>query len=172
MNDRDRIIKRKLLQGFPNESRKWLENFTDNNIPLSRFVEHVKGEKTILLKSRVEVDSTSKSLSQPQNEGESSVRGAGAKSLESSLSELTEKVDKLQKVVRRTPDPKVNGGGEWACQYCRSNDHLLRECWRKPPWGHCFNCRRFGCMRGRLSCLGRVVGARAPTPTPTLPPKG
>lgn len=65
--DRDRIIKKKLLQGFPRKSREWLENIMDSNIPLSRFVEHVEIERTIFLKSGVKVDAKPNPSSQPMS---------------------------------------------------------------------------------------------------------
>ena len=49
MPDRDRLLKRKLLQGFPRNSRDLLEAFMDDNIPLNKLIGHVKNERLLLL---------------------------------------------------------------------------------------------------------------------------
>lgn len=96
----------------------------DSNIPLGRFLEHDEGERAILFKSRVNVDVVpsprGQPVSKPINQAECKLQCSVSKFLEDSITELTERIDKLQGEVTRSPNQRSNGGTLWTCQYCRS----------------------------------------------------
>lgn len=55
--DRDRLLKRKLLQEFPRSSIDLPEAFMDDSILLNKFLEHVENKRTILLNTSASVNS-------------------------------------------------------------------------------------------------------------------
>ena len=153
--NRDRTIKRKLWHGLPRESREKLEGFLEEGYPLNKFLERLEHERQILEAQRCDQVNMV-----PRENKKSSQEGAEApaKSKSSELEELRESIQQLKAQVApgrretsRYHDPQPRG----YCEYCRSNTHQLRECWRKPPRGHCFDCRRPGCYRGEKNCPAR-----------------
>ena len=72
------------------------------------------------------------------------------------VSELTTTLTQMQKKPKYIPNQeKTNNSSEKYCAYCVSKSHNLTDCWRRPPPGHCFDCRRYGCRRGNRNCPGR-----------------
>lgn len=94
--DRDRLLKIKLLQGFPRGSRDLLKVFLDDNIPLNQFLGHVENERTMLLKTQVAVNSVPFSLTKTggssQNLGDAQSETSVSMKSEDSLAELTNRL--------------------------------------------------------------------------------
>lgn len=172
--DRDRLLKRKLLQGFPRSSRDLLEAFMDDNIPLNKFLGHVENERVILMKTHASVNSVPsppvEDIPRPPSCGisQSSIKlqsdtSTSTKS-ENSLSEITARLDKLQKHISRSSASRTLSSPRKFCAFCQTETHFLRDCWRKPGKGHCFDCLRYGCRRGDPTCPGKA--SRTPVARP------
>ncbi len=162
--DRDRLLKRKLLQGFPRNSRDSLEAFMDDNIPLNKFVAHVENERLLLLnrpsvntipvKSRPEgLPNQARQESPSLSVNPSSVPTSACESGDS-LAALNAKLQQLQQQISQLNSANIPYQVREYCAFCRSTSHSLPSCWRKPPRNHCFDCRREGCRRGHSSCPG------------------
>lgn len=174
--DRDRLLKRKLLQGFPKNSRDLLEAFMDDNIPLNKFIGHVENERVMLLNAHASVNSIPSSpvpvkdtpsplsRSGSQNSVNSQTTTSKSTKSEDSLAEITAKLDQLQKQISRAPASKTLVPPRKFCAFCQTETHFLKDCWRKPERGHCFDCLKFGCRRGSPACPGKA--ARTPVARP------
>ena len=165
--NRDKTIKRKLWQGLTQESKNRLEGFLDEDYPLKRFIDRVEHERLWLEAThtpsigRVKPEER---MTQPKgetnpvihNHSPNTLSKPNATSSESSevdelkrqIKDLTEHVGKLQTTSSQSPTERY-------CSHCRSYTHSLKECWRKPARGSCFDCRRYGCWRGNKNCPGK-----------------
>lgn len=161
-------MKRKLWQGLTQEAKVKLEFLED--YPLNKFIDRVEHERQRLeakhASSHYRVRNertmpTSASQTQPENrpiltmsfkkkKKATSSESADVEHLKRQIRDLTEQVGQLQ-TPNRQPRP------EKYCSYCRSHTHALRECWRKPIRGTCFDCKRYGCWRGNKNCPGQPV---------------
>ncbi len=165
--NRDKTIKRKLWQGLPQEAKARLEGFLDEDYPLGKFVDRVEHERQWLEAThtptlgRVKPDKKNyppKQDPQPEahNVSPDELSKSSVTSRESSevdeikkqLKDLTEQLGKLQTSPRQPQNERY-------CSHCRSHTHNLRECWRKPTRGSCFDCRQYGCWRGNKTCPGK-----------------
>ena len=162
---RDRTIKRKLWHGLPRESREKLEGFLEEEYPLNKFLERLEHERQIL-----EAQKPNQVYRIPKEDQESRQGAeAPAKPKPSEVEELKESVKQLKLQMasgRHEESGRQDTPARVYCEYCRSDTHQLRECWRKPPRGCCFDCRRPGCYRGERDCPAR--GRRVP---PEQPPR-
>ena len=158
---RDQTIKRKLWHGLPKEAKERIEGFLDEEYPLRQFIERIEHERreleratTLQVKSAPEGKETGINKTNKPQEPEIS---------QSEVDELKRQVRELKAQLATTPSKPSNISRSPAkyCAYCRSNSHTLADCWRKPPLGHCFDCRRPGCRRGSQGCPGR--GYQPPT---------
>ncbi len=61
------------------------------------------------------------------------------------IKDLTEQIGKLQ----TSPGQPHK---ERCCSHCHSRSHNLKECWRRPSRGSCYDCRQYGCWRGNKHC--------------------
>ncbi|KAG0725570.1 hypothetical protein GWK47_038388 [Chionoecetes opilio] len=167
--DRDKTIKRKLWYGLPIASREKLEGFLDEGYPLKKFLDRIEHERQILEDrptQRINMIPT------PRGEGKGNGRG-GDKHTRSSPPETIQdeveglkqqiqelKVSLAQAKLEKSPSHASSSRRETFtkkyCAYCQSPTHNLPECWRKPPPGHCFDCRKPGCRRGDRNCPGRA----------------
>ena len=68
--------------------------------------------------------------------------------LKQQIKSLTEQVRRL----RNSPSPPQTAK---YCSHCQTHSHTLKECWRKPARGSCFDCRQHGCWRGNKDCPGK-----------------
>lgn len=97
--DRDRLLKRKLLQGFRRDSRDFLETSMDDNIPLNKFLRHVESKRAIFLTTQMAVNSVPSPI---MTVGKSPSTGVGQSGVssptpsEERIAELTATVEKLQ----------------------------------------------------------------------------
>lgn len=81
--------------------------------------------------------------------------------VEEALSKITANLDQLEQrmnrnTITRTPSPRK------FCAFCQTDTLFMRECWRKPEKGHCFDCLKYGCKRGNPNCprkVARTMGA-------------
>ena len=165
--NRDKIIKRKLWQGLTSEAKVKLEGFLDEDYPLDKFVDRVEHERQWLeatqtsILNRIKPEGRNYShhennspINQSVNPGNSpqpnatSSESPDLNELSRQIKELTEKVEKLQASPRQTRN-------EQYCSFCRTSTHQLKDCWRKPPRGFCFDCQRQGCWRGKSNCPGQ-----------------
>ncbi|RUM27881.1 MAG: hypothetical protein DSY42_09270 [Aquifex sp.] len=182
--NRDKSIKRKLWHGLPQESKERLEAFLDEDYPLHKFIDRVEHERQMLevkhtptlhrvkgdkykgnpqIAEREQSGATSWCAQYPPLTEEIVMQPTTSKEqkvtpdckdekdwLQRQISELREQVKRL--TPRETggqPSPNVY------CPHCRSSSHSLRECWSKPSYGACFDCRRQGCWRGNKNCPGK-----------------
>lgn len=174
--DRDRLLKRKLLQGFPRNSRDNLEAFMDDNIPLNKFLGHVENERVLLLNTRASVNSVPNSTGKevvsasrgerishnfPQTQVNSQSGKTHVNLPDDNLSHMNTRLDQLQHVNQSYTNSPV---ARKYCHFCRAGSHSLRDCWRKPERGQCFDCFRYGCRRGNPSCPGRIARTNGTTP--------
>lgn len=175
--NRDKLLKRKLLQGFPRNSRDVLEAFMDDNITLGKFLGHVESERAMLLKHHSSVNAVPRSSvedhppSSSRRESQGSVRPKSAMSTstdsDNKLSELTARLDQLQRQMYQSSVARAPSAPRKFCAFCQTDTHFLRDCWRKPERGQCFDCLRHGCHRGNPSCPGKA--ARPPPSRSTNP---
>ena len=163
--NRDTLIKKKLVQGFPRQSRDALEVFVDESITLKSFLNHVEHERVVLMRTRVNLDSYPDSVARsvegpgciPAVAGSSvsavgeSSQVSGQKSTE--LSEIGSALKNIQNQLAKTPQnrPRVN---RQYCAFCRNASHSLRDCRKKPGPGRCWDCLKYGCRRGNPACPG------------------
>ncbi|KAK4324227.1 hypothetical protein Pmani_005067 [Petrolisthes manimaculis] len=115
----------------------------------------------MLLKTQVAVNSVPSSLtrtgSSSQNLGDEQSEVSVSTKSEDSLAELRDKLDKLQQQVRQPFAPRSGPTPPKYCAFCQTETYFLKDCWRKPPRGHCFECLRFGCRRGNPTCPGTAA---------------
>lgn len=183
--DRDRLLKRKLLQGFPRSSRDLLEAFMDDKIPLNKFLGHVENERVMLMKTHAAVNAVPSSpvgniprpLSSSSSQSSVSLQSDPSTSIKpkDDLSEITAKLDQLQKQISQSSALRTRSSPRKFCAFCQTESHFLKDCWRKPEKGRCFDCLRYGCRRGIPTCPGKAartpvtrpndVGKTTPSPT-------
>lgn len=172
--DRDKLLKRKLLQGFPKSSKDLLETFMDDNIPLNKFLGHVENERILLMQKHASVNSvpnhpgedTSRSCSRSNSQSLASIQSdISSPQSENNLSKIAAKLDQLQQQISRSCVSKAPSSPRKFCAFCQTETHSLRDCWRKQERGHCFDCRRYGCRRGNPTCPGKTPR------TPSVPQK-
>ena len=167
--NRDKTIKRKLWQGLTQESRSRLEGFLDEDYPLNKFIDRVEHERQWLEATHapsIGRVNPEKKTSQPKAEtslethtpSPNTLSKSNATSSESSeVDELKRQIKDLTEQVRKLQTTPNQPQTERYCSYCRSHTHSLRECWRKPARGSCFDCRRYGCWRGKKNCPGKIT---------------
>ena len=130
--NRDKIIKTKLLQGFPKVNQDFLSAFVDDSIPLDQFLVHVQQQRTMLQQSTPEY---AVRANQPHPRSDNS------------------------NPMNRSNGFSVNPSNSY-CAHCKSTSHDLRDCRSKPPPGCCFDCLRPNCRRGNRDCPGRPYQRR------------
>ena len=172
--DRDRLLKRKLLQGFPRSSRDLLEAFVDDKIPLNKFLGHVENERVMLMKTHAAVNSVPSSpvgniprpLSRSSSQSSVSLQPdlSTPTKPKDDLAEITAKLDQLQKQISQSSASRTSSSSRKFCAFCQTESHFLKDYWRKPEKGHCFDCLRYGCRWGNPSCPGKA--ARTPFTQP------
>ncbi|XP_045111714.1 uncharacterized protein LOC123504873 [Portunus trituberculatus] len=165
--DRDKIIKRKLWQGLTQEAKAGLEGFLDENYPLNKFIERVEHERQWLKATHVpslgrikperkEHPPKLDHQTEAQNASPPDLIKSNATSSESSdVSELKKQIRDLAEQVGKLHTSPRQPQNERYCSHCRSHSHSLKECWRKPARGSCFDCRQFSCWRGNSNCPGK-----------------
>ncbi len=167
--NRDKTIKKKLWQGLTQDAKERLEGFLDEDYPLAKFIDRVEHER-----QRLEVSHSSSLFRVKQGKKEEQERNIATlqtptmtenvktnatsresitkvESLERQIKTLTEELEKLRSSNKKPSSQEY-------CSYCQSSTHALRDCWRKPPRGTCFDCRRYGCWRGSNNCPGKRAG--------------
>lgn len=167
--NRDKTIKKKLWQGLTQDAKERLEGFLDEDYPLAKFIDRVEHERQRLEAShssplfrvkeekKDEQERNLTTMKTPtmtdNNKTNATSRESSNKvdSLERQIKALTEELEKLRSSSKKTPPQEY-------CSYCRSSTHALRDCWRKPSRGSCFDCRRYGCWRGNRDCPGKRAG--------------
>ncbi|KAG0724109.1 hypothetical protein GWK47_041311 [Chionoecetes opilio] len=183
--NRDKTIKRKLWYGLPVPSREKLEGFLDEGYPLKKFLDRIEHERQILEERPIQRINM---IPTPKRE-EKGLNGKGSdKYTRCSNPETTEdEVERLKQQVRelkaRLAQEKLEKSSFHAgpsrsetsthkyCAYCQTQTHNLPECWRIPPLGHCFDCRKPGCRRGNRNCPGRVQANNTQHPSQTQNPR-
>lgn len=138
----DKLIKKKLLRGLTPLAQDRLRDFLDSEIPLSKFVEMVEYERDLSRNSQL----GNKNIF-PVTSTNSTPPLAMPSSSSNSTDDL---VRSLQKQVKELQN-KLRTKTTW-CAYCRTTDHLLKDCPKHPPRGVCFDCFKPNCYRGRSDC--------------------
>ena len=149
--NRDRLLKQKLVQGFPKINQEALTPFMDRNVPIENFVTHVQHQRDILEHSQVRVNAIPADRTQFPSEPSTNTHTSN---FEDSYGKLASRMKKLEEMIRQPSRPQPRSAVSY-CAYCRSNTHNLKECTKKPAYGCCFDCHRHGCRRGKLGCPGR-----------------
>ncbi len=161
----EKIIKRKLWQGLTQEAKARLEGFLDEDYPLNKFIDRVEHERQLLEAAhtspiaRIKPElgkSRSKPIGSPdpitQNPPDltntTSKESKEIWELKQQIKSLTDQVGRLRTSPSPTQPAKY-------CSHCQTHSHTLRECWRKPARGSCFDCRQHGCWRGNKDCPGK-----------------
>ncbi len=142
----ERILKKKMVQGLPRQSRERLELFKEDKVTLKRFLERFSQERTVALAQE------GAGVRQIKEEGEEPEKVK----VDEKLAELERKLEQLKtdRSVRRKPFYSKY------CPYCRSASHNVRDCNKRPQPGSCFDCLRMNCRRGQTGCPGRVNNTR------------
>ncbi len=68
--------------------------------------------------------------------------------IKAQIKDLPEQIGKLQTSPGQPQKERYSS-------QCHSCSHNLKECWKKPPRGSCFDCRQYGCWRGNKNCPGK-----------------
>ena len=149
---RDKMIKQKLVDGFPPTNRNALTPFMDGAVTIDDFLTHVQHQRTLLEYAQVQVrilterGSCENSQSCPSD---SNSRESGTPELR----KLNSQLNKLENMLTVTPIKRPNV--RQYCQFCRSNNHRVESCPNKYLRGKCFDCQSPNCRRGRPECPGR-----------------
>ena len=170
--NRERLLKRRLWKGMPKAARNRLEEFLDEAYPLKQFIERLSHERVLMLESNdnpmlavkaTDTPSTPTTSTNPCVEPTPVSSAANAQDTE--MHALRQRVTELEQALNsRTPPPpplsrpphsRPPSSRPYLCSYCRAYDHTLQYCTRRPPIGHCFDCRRPGCRRGHPNCPAR-----------------
>ena len=160
--NRDKMIKRKLWYGLPSQSRQKLEGFLDDNYPLKKFMDRLENERQLLEERHTsqvnmvplgkdKVGTKSEELKQVDREN----TGATRDEVEELRKQIRELKANLSQTRQERGSRRVTSANNKYCAYCQTTTHNLIDCWRKPPPGHCFACRKPGCRRGDRRCPGR-----------------
>ncbi len=152
--NRDKTIKRKLWQGLPKMSKERLEGFLEDGYPLQKFIDRLEHERLYLEASNgpnvwriPEQKESMETIPSPP----SPVSTVSQEEIE----DLRKQVRELKASLSTRRPPMTKPPVKYNCPYCQKSNHSLRECWRAPPPGHCFDCRRPNCRRGSANCPGR-----------------
>ncbi|MPC68596.1 hypothetical protein E2C01_062798 [Portunus trituberculatus] len=142
----------------------------DDNIPLNKFLGHVESERVLLLKTHASVNSVpspqaenisqSPSCSCSQNSDRLKLDTFPSTKSEDRWSEITARLDQLQQQINKSTPSRVPSAPHKFCAFCQTETHFLKDCWRKPDRGYCFDCLMYGCHRGNPTCPGKA--ARTP----------
>ena len=154
--NRDRQLKRKLWKGMPKISKARLEEFLGDEYPLSRFMERLAYERRLAgeddspvwaVKTDKPQDPPSRPLPNPTTPvgEEPQIHGDTGERLENRLAQIE---NSLRTLSRRQTE---NNTSQY-CGFCRMSNHSLRDCNKRPPLGHCFDCGQKGCRRGSPTC--------------------
>ena len=142
----EKILKRKMVQGLPRQSRERLELFKEDGVTLKRFLERFSQERTVALAQEVTgVRQVNEEKKEEPKKPE----------VEEKLAELERKLEQL-----RTNRPVRKQFYSKYCPFCKSPSHSVRDCNKHPQPGSCFDCLRMNCRRGQAGCPGRVNQTR------------
>lgn len=141
----DRLIKRKLQEGLREISSRNLEDFFDEGVPLSQFVEIVERERHNAISSG--------NLVRRRQLMVKGIPTTGQTQENPEMSEVESLRAQLQVLMDQIK--RLSTGKSRYCTYCRTDSHYLRECPQNPPRG-CFDCSRplSQCRRGAPGCPG------------------
>lgn len=144
----------------------------DDNIPLIKVLGHVGNKWVMPMNKHASVNSvpslpvknTPRSLSRnnslSRSSSQSSVNLQSNRSnptkFEDTLSKITAKLNQLQQLMNQTSVTRTPSPCKF-CAFCQTEAHFLRDCWRKPEKGHCFDCLKFGSKWGNPTCPGNVA---------------
>ncbi len=165
--NRDKLIKRKLRQGLPQEAKARLEGFPDEDYPLDKFLDRVEHERQWLeathtptlgrvkpekknypLKPDTQPETHNASLNDLSQSNATSRESSEVNDIKKQIKDLTEQLGKLQTSPCQPQKERY-------CSHYHSHSHNLKECWRKPSRGSGFDCRQYGCWRGNKYCPGK-----------------
>ena len=131
--NKDQIIKRKICQGLPLQTKNKLEAFLEETYPLKKFIERVEYERQFLLeapgcdlfhvKSKPTPPQNNNSTKTPPTHANDQVtHSQPINPLMWEVKELARRVDELVKQRTRRP---------W-CHHCRKDNHSTQDCWGRP----------------------------------------
>ncbi len=149
------------------EAHARIEGFLDEDYPQDKFVDRVEHQRQWLeathtpILGRVKLEEKNcppKHDTQPETHTVSlnDLSQSNATSRESSeVNEIKKKIKDLTEQLGKLQTSPCQPQKEHYCSQCHFHSHNLKECWRKPSRGSCFDCRQYGCWRGNKNCPGK-----------------
>ena len=155
---KEKLIKNKLIKGMPKDCRERLELFMDDNVSLGRFLDKLEVERVVAnTRSKEEVFLIQNSPTNIRETPQTPPTNCATPPLDTRLDRLEDRMRQLDRLQRQK---QTWGENKIYCPYCRSNNHNISTCKRKPTPGSCFDCLRMNCRRGSPNCPGRNVWTR------------
>ena len=178
MPNRDKFLKRKLVQGFPKHCQDFLTPFIDSKVSLEEFLIHVQHQRTVLLQANLHGAVVSNNTKKQELVDSEGATAQVIPDRDSRVSELAERLERMERLYPITSQGNSRSANQSSyqrgtnqtgsyCAYCRTNTHTLAECRNKPPRGYCFDCKEYGCYRGKSTCRRRSNKKPSDTPRPT-----
>lgn len=135
--DVEKMLKRKILAGFPKYHQTHLGPFAGGDVRMDMFLTQV-----IHTRSSALLD----------------LKNAPPSGVEPMMAPVRNVNPAPSAAPRRLP-PR----NRMHCSYCKVDTHRLVECPHKPPYNHCFACHRPGCRPHHSMCPGRTPARNSPS---------
>ncbi len=145
---------------MPQESKERLEGFLDEEYSPNKFIERVEHERqllearhtTTLNRVKGAKDREARQATKREELGvgrqHNTPKELGVKPESNEVESLKFLINELEELVKRqqsTRETRRSPASNIYCPHCKSASHTLRECWRNPPPGACYDCRGYSC---------------------------
>ena len=182
----EKMLKNKLIEGFPAEYHGKLKNFTDKSVSMETFMSQIQRQRELLFSiqgsSVVTLKtSTPQFRSQPTTSHNSPQQPHNSPQYPPNPPQHppnppqyppnptpyppnptpyppTPTRDPVDNgpTPQRQYRPRQQGSRPKYCKYCSQSGHSFMQCAIKPPYYVCFDCKRSDCRQGDPGCTGWV----------------
>ena len=141
----EKMLKAKLVEGFPSSNKLALAPFMDKSVPMPSFMVQVQRQRELLF----------------HMQGPSPVTLPATPTSSSHINHTSQPVtpdrqgsDTSNSCNGANRPPQGNRRPKLRCYYCHREGHTTLRCRLKPPYNLCFDCKSEQCIRGHPDCPG------------------
>ena len=141
----EKMLKNKLMEGFPAENREKLKGFIDRCVSMSSFMKQVQRQREVLhqvANSSVITLNTNSPSTPPYHNSPNTTNNNNRNNTNTNM---------------KNNRSGQSGQGQKSCVYCRGKTHFVRDCFYKPSYFLCYDCKSTSCHRGHPNCPGWVA---------------
>ena len=148
---RDKMLKSKLLKGLPAENQERLKSFMDKCVSIDTFMTQLQRQREILLTIQGSNVLTLNAVSPTSASCQHLPNSPPTNTCQHMPNNNSPNHNRGNNTNSRQPN-----NPDRSCVYCRRRGHSVRDCFLKPSYFLCFDCKKTNCFKGKAGCSGWV----------------